>query len=155
MGAPLLRRRGGGVQAHEVDVFLYVPDDPRGDVLFGLADRVLDGVGVGGAVGLDDGLGDAQQRGAPYLTGIQVHIIEADIHKGAHHNILSCNIYDISFYGHQFIENIRPESVWEKTKGIATSIGNHSLKFIEDTAQKCAVTATATMVSSLSNVINN
>lgn len=83
----------------------------------------------------------------------EVHIIEADIHKGAHHNILSCNIYDISFYGHQFIENIRPESIWEKTKGIATSIGNHSLKFIEDTAQKCAVTATATMVSSLCNSI--
>lgn len=77
----------------------------------------------------------------------EVHIIEADIQEGAHHNILSCSIYDISFYGHQFLENIRPESVWEKTKNIAASIGNHSLKFIEDTAQRCAVTATAALIN--------
>lgn len=82
----------------------------------------------------------------------EVHIIEADIHKGAHHDILSCNIYDISFYGHQFLENIRPETVWEKTKGIAASIGNHSLKFIEDTAQKCAITATATIISNFQSI---
>lgn len=64
-----------------------------------------------------------------------------------------CEITDISFYGIQFLDCIRPESIWEKTKGIAASIGNHSLKFIEDTAQKCAVTATATMVNSLCNSI--
>ena len=79
----------------------------------------------------------------------EAHIIEADIHRGANHDILSCNIYDISFYGHQFLENIRTESVWEKTKSIASSIGNHSLKFIEDTAQKCTVTATATIINNL------
>ena len=62
-----------------------------------------------------------------------------------------CQITDISFYGVQLIEKIRPETVWEKTKNIAQSIGNHSLKFIEDTAQQCAVAATTTLISNLTN----
>lgn len=32
---------------------------------------------------------------------------------------------------------------------------NHSLKFIEDTAQKCAVTATAAIFNNLSNPMKN
>lgn len=62
-----------------------------------------------------------------------------------------CNIYDISYQGHQFLESIRPESVWKKTKTIVSTVGNHSLKFIEDTAQKCAVTATATFINNMMN----
>lgn len=83
------------------------------------------------------------------------HIIEADIIIGSCHGMTHCNIYDISYQGHQFLDSIRPESIWEKTKNIANSIGNHSLKFIEDTAQKCAVTATAAIFSNLSNPIKN
>lgn len=66
-----------------------------------------------------------------------------------------CTIEGVTFKGHQFYENIREPSTWEKTKNIANSIGNHSLKFIEDTAQKCAVTATAAIFSNLSNPIKN
>jgi len=61
-------------------------------------------------------------------------------------------ITDISFYGIQLLEKIRPETIWEKTKNIANKVGNHTLSFIEDTAQKIAVTATATLVS---NIINS
>lgn len=39
----------------------------------------------------------------------------------------------------------------EKTKTIVSTVGNHSLKFIEDTAQKCAVTATATFINNMMN----
>lgn len=62
-----------------------------------------------------------------------------------------CRITDISFYGLQLLETIRPETTWEKTKSIAGKMGNHTLKFIEDTAQKIAVTATATFISNLNN----
>lgn len=37
----------------------------------------------------------------------------------------------------------------EKTQTIVSTVGNHSLKFIEDTAQKCAVTATATFINNI------
>lgn len=62
-----------------------------------------------------------------------------------------CQITDISFYGIQLLEKIRPETTWEKTKSIANKVGNHTLSFIEDTAQKIAVTATATLINNLSN----
>lgn len=57
-----------------------------------------------------------------------------------------CQITDISFYGIQLLEKIHPETTWEKTKSIANKVGNHTLSFIEDTAQKIAVTATATLI---------
>ena len=82
------------------------------------------------------------------------HIIEANISRGSHNSIIACDIYDISFYGHQLLEKIRPETIWDKTKNIAQSIGNHSLKFIEDTAQQCAVAATTTFVDNLTNQTN-
>lgn len=81
----------------------------------------------------------------------EANIIKADISYGSHHSIIYCNIYDISYQGHQLLANIRPESIWERTKGIINVIGNHSLKFIEDTAQRCAVTATATLINSTIN----
>lgn len=60
-----------------------------------------------------------------------------------------CQIMDISFYGIQLLEKIRPETTWEKTKSIANKVGNHTLSFIEDTAQKIAVTATAALIGNL------
>lgn len=62
-----------------------------------------------------------------------------------------CQITDISFYGIQLLEKIRPETTWEKTKSIANKVGNHTLSFIEDTAQKIAVTATAALIGNLNN----
>ena len=60
-------------------------------------------------------------------------------------------ITDISFYGIQLLEKIRPESTWEKTKSIANKVGNHTLNFIEDTAQKIAVTSAAALIANISN----
>ncbi|MCI1958159.1 MAG: DUF2513 domain-containing protein [Clostridia bacterium] len=39
-------------------------------------------------------------------------------------------IYDITYNGHQFIENIRSENVWVKTKNIASNVGSASLNAI-------------------------
>lgn len=64
-----------------------------------------------------------------------------------------CEITDL-FYGMQLLEKIRPETTWEKTKSIANKVGNNTLSFIEDTAQKIAVTATVTLIESLVNYNN-
>lgn len=48
-----------------VDIFGDVLNNAGGREALGLADGVLDGEGVGGAVGLDDGLGDADEGVPP------------------------------------------------------------------------------------------
>ena len=48
-------------------------------------------------------------------------------------------VTDITYTGHKFIESIKPQPIWNKTKSIISKIGTHTLKFVEDTAQKIAV----------------
>lgn len=77
---------------------------------------------------------------------IEGKILNANGTSNTHYQIT-----DISFYGVQLLEKIRPEPIWEKTKSIANKVGNHTLEFIEDTAQKIAVTATASLIGNLTN----
>jgi hypothetical protein len=42
----------------------------------------------------------------------------------------------ITWHGHQFLDNIRPETAWEKTKSIAKSIGGASIMILSDIAAK-------------------
>ena len=51
----------------------------------------------------------------------------------------SCEITDVTVYGHDFYNSIQEDTIWNKTKNIVCQVGNHTLKFIEDTAQKIAV----------------
>lgn len=51
----------------------------------------------------------------------------------------SCNITDVTIYGHDFYNSIQEDTIWNKTKNVVGQVGNHTLKFIEDTAQKIAV----------------
>ncbi len=44
------------------------------------------------------------------------------------------SIKDITYAGHQFLENIRNDKNWEKTKSIAKEIGSFSLDCIKDVA---------------------
>lgn len=60
-----------------------------------------------------------------------------------------CSIIDVTYQGHQFLNSIKEPTAWEKTKDIASKVGNYTLKFIEDTAQKIAVTATAALIAKL------
>ena len=50
----------------------------------------------------------------------------------------SCDITDVTISGHNFYESIQEDNIWSKTKHIIGNVGNHTLKFIEDTAQKVA-----------------
>lgn len=70
-----------------------------------------------------------------YIEGMDVN----EIRKNNGHNFSSMHIFNVSFRGHQFLETIRPETVWEQTKNIVSRVGVHTLGFIEDTAQKVAV----------------
>lgn len=63
--------------------------------------------------------------------------------------IEACSIMDVTFQGHQFLNSIKEPTAWEKTKYIASKVGNYTLRFIEDTAQKVAVAATTALIAKL------
>lgn len=65
--------------------------------------------------------------------------------------IESCFIEDVTYRGHQFFEAIQDPTVWEKTKSIAKKVGNNTLAFIEDTAQKVAVEVAKQITSGIMN----
>ena len=49
------------------------------------------------------------------------------------------DISNITYRGHKFIESIKDENVWNKTKNIIGKVGNHTLEFIESVAHDVAV----------------
>lgn len=53
--------------------------------------------------------------------------------------INDCLIVDVTMKGHQFAENIKEPTVWNKTKSIANKVGNHTLHFLEEIAHDVAV----------------
>jgi hypothetical protein len=67
-----------------------------------------------------------------YITLSQVYP------NGGKKYIDNCIITDVTMHGHNFYESIQEDTIWNKTKHIIGSVGNHTLKFIEDTAQKVA-----------------
>lgn len=50
-----------------------------------------------------------------------------------------CTVCDITVQGHNFLSSIQDDTLWNKTKNIVGKVGNHTLKFIEDTAQMVAI----------------
>lgn len=42
----------------------------------------------------------------------------------------ACRVNYITYEGHEFLETIKPETVWKKTVGIAGKIGNFSLQML-------------------------
>lgn len=45
-------------------------------------------------------------------------------------------VTDITWYGHEFLDNIRPQTAWEKTKGVVSQIGGASLNIMSTVASK-------------------
>jgi len=45
-------------------------------------------------------------------------------------------VSEITFQGHEFLETIRPESVYKKTKSIILKVGGFTLDFVKDIATK-------------------
>lgn len=42
------------------------------------------------------------------------------------------SIHDLTFYGHEFLENIKNDNNWNKTKDIAKSVGSFSINALKD-----------------------
>lgn len=53
--------------------------------------------------------------------------------------INSCTITDVTMLGHNFYDSVKDDNVWNKTKNLVFAAGNHTINFIEETAQKVAV----------------
>lgn len=53
---------------------------------------------------------------------------------GADNCVLECIYTSITFAGHQFLENIKSDNVWNKTKEVSKSIGSSSLEVITSIA---------------------
>lgn len=60
-------------------------------------------------------------------------------------------IYSITYTGHQFLETIRPKTVWEQTKMVVSKAGSSALQFVASTAQmilaECAKQAVASFIN--------
>lgn len=59
----------------------------------------------------------------------------------------SCTIVDVTVRGHDFYNTIQEDNIWNKTKQVFSKVGNHTLKFIEDTAQKIAVESAKQLIT--------
>ena len=58
-----------------------------------------------------------------------------------------CEIQNITYVGHQFLETVRPKPIWDKTKSVVTKVGVHTLGFIEEIAHDIAVESAKQAVS--------
>lgn len=61
-----------------------------------------------------------------------LNLITVPIRGQLTHGIKSIN--DLTFYGHEFLSDIRNDSTWNKTKEIAKNIGSFSIHAISDIA---------------------
>lgn len=57
----------------------------------------------------------------------QVHFIEGKINDAGNHRMMFCDIENITWNGHQFLNTIRPDTIWEATKKKAKQIGGMSI----------------------------
>lgn len=45
--------------------------------------------------------------------------------------IVDCVVYDVTYEGHQFLQNIRPKKVWDKSKPVFKNLGTISIDIIK------------------------
>lgn len=60
-------------------------------------------------------------------------------------------VRNVTMAGQNFYYSTLEPSTWEALKNKAQTLGNMALKFVGDTVQKCAVTATATAATVITN----
>lgn len=59
-----------------------------------------------------------------------------------------CCVNYITYQGHEFLEKIRPETLWEQTTSIAGKVGTYSLQAIAKIAEGVATAAINKLISS-------
>lgn len=73
----------------------------------------------------------------------EIRFIDGRINDGGSHKMMFCEIENITWNGHQFLNTIRPTSVWEATKSGASKLGIMSvsaLSMISSEITKATIT---------------
>lgn len=81
----------------------------------------------------------------------EIHFIEGIFRGADNSEMYVCHVNNITYAGHQFLNTVRPQSVWDKTKTIAGKVGVHTLGFLESVAHDVAVELAKQLVNNLSN----
>lgn len=68
----------------------------------------------------------------------QIHFIEGKINDINNMKMFFCEINNITWNGHQFLNTIRPTTVWEATKKGASKLGIMSMHALSTIAMKIA-----------------
>jgi len=58
----------------------------------------------------------------------KIRFIEGKINNAGKHIMYFCEIENISWEGHHFLNNVRPDTIWEATKKKAKSLGGISIQ---------------------------
>ena len=66
----------------------------------------------------------------------EIGYIDARIVKAAGSKIITAVINDITFYGHEFLNTVRPKTVWENKKEISTKIGVNTISSLTQIASQ-------------------
>lgn len=82
----------------------------------------------------------------------QMRFIEGRISPAAHDKLFFCEIHNITWEGHQFLNTIRPKSIWEATKTKAKQIGGMSLHSLSTISMSIA-TAIATNPEFIQSIV--
>lgn len=60
--------------------------------------------------------------------------LDVKVTKASGNILVDVRIYDITFYGHEFLNNIRDDDNWKKVKDIAKLVGAFSINMIAQIA---------------------
>ena len=82
----------------------------------------------------------------------QIRFIEGRINDAAGQKMFYCEIQNITWNGHQFLNNIRPLSIWEATKNKAKQIGGMSIGALSMVSMSI-VQAIATNPTFIQNIV--
>ena len=82
----------------------------------------------------------------------QIGFIDGNIKSVAGYQLMFCDIENITFSGHQFLNIIRSDTVWNRTKSAVVKAGIKSIEFVANVAHDIMVeTAKATTLSLFKN----
>ena len=84
----------------------------------------------------------------------EVHFIECSIATSGRKGWLSCDITNLTWNGHEFLDTVRGKTVWEATKEKALKLGGMSIKTLGVLALEITK-AIATHPNLINDIVNN
>lgn len=81
-------------------------------------------------------------------------MIHAKVSTGTHGNFLNFQVLDITWSGHEFLNNVRPQTIWEITKDKASKLGGMSIKMLSFLSSTI-IQAVASNHELIQSIVNN